>query len=186
MELVLESDRFVLSFVIVVSGEFSLIFEGFIIGQMGNGPLFVFLWINGMVIWKFFKRSPSNIPFPLIEHLDTAEKILSPLITFSENNKEVRTKLKPIIRANPALHRIDDWKVVVDFPEYVLQIKDAIVVFLAVVANEAQKQHCFAWKRTGLLLDWFEQLQRTVEVFILLLSIIIGLGFWLVVSPDAS
>jgi hypothetical protein len=108
MELVLGSNRFVLSFVVVVSGEFSLIFECFIIGQMGNCPLFVVLWLNGMVILKFFKRSPSNIPFPLIEDLDTAEKILSPLITFSEDTKEVRTKLKPIIRANPALHRIDD------------------------------------------------------------------------------
>lgn len=153
---------------------------------MGNSPLFVVLWLNGMVIWKFFKRSPSNIPFPLIEDLDTAQIVLSPLITFSEDTKELRTKLKPIIRANPALHRIDDWKVVVDFPEYVLQIKYAIVVFSTVVANQAQKQHNFAWKRTRLLLDWFQQLQRTVEVFLFLLSIVISLGFWLFVSPDAS
>jgi hypothetical protein len=113
MELVLGCNRFVLSFVVVVSGEFSLIFEGLIIVQMGNGSVFVILtdfvvlWLNGMMILKFFKRRPCNIPFPLIEDLDTAEKILSPLITFSEDNKEVRTKLKPIIRANPALHRIN-------------------------------------------------------------------------------
>ena len=56
MKLVLGGDRFVLSFVVVISGELSFVFEGFIIGQMGNGSIFVVLtvfvvlWLNDMVI----------------------------------------------------------------------------------------------------------------------------------------